>query len=853
MTWTLAIDFGTTATAAAIYDGDVELIQVDGLARLPSLVLLGSDGTPVCGAAAERQAAGAPERVERTPKRRLGDRLLLLGDQAVDPVDLVAAVLQKVAEEARRQQGGTAPDHVVLTHPAAWVGARLAALREASRRAGLGEATLMPEPVAAAVHLADDRIAVGDHVAVYDLGGGTFDAAILRRTAGGFEPVGAPGGDEHLGGEDFDELLYQAVGDVLEARDPERWQLLSSSEERSWLRANAVLRDDVRAAKEALSSTPDYTIYIPVLDEEVRVTREQVEELVRPSLERSVDELVATVERAGLRVSDVKAVYLVGGSSRIPLAARLISERTGLVPLTWGDPKSAVALGAAQRAGSVDVSPVVLRAPDASLPETDAGAAAISPDVAAVPMDTVVPDPPQKRARTLVLSGVALAIVVVLVALVSLGGDDDGGEAAGSTTTTSTTSTTIGPNGEIEFTFPATDREGVQYARVWRHDPTADTLVSELTLTTTGAPSAEIFEVVPKEVASDVSLITFDPQPAEVIAADPVVRHVVEFTGGAPATLRWTVATPADLDADAIKKLATARDAAEDSFLASRGEPVATETTAPPSNEELVIGPRSTTTTARALSGGGSSSGTSGGSVGSGTGGTDGGGVAGGATSDDEPTATPTPAGETATTSTTASPTQPGVTTATTVGRTVAAPSVVNSPLSRDPEGLDFASGVATKVRVTLQWSPPSDDGGQAPTAYKIKCTTMQGSGPYNGADYVPCKGGLDHSTTSGSATSASVVADRIDPGPGTWMKWEIAAVNSGGTGAYRTVQVLVPSVLGLYSWEAWPIVRIVGLDAGGGFATTCGRQPGQMCTQSRVAGSTIASGLSFTMSEQQS
>jgi hypothetical protein len=115
----------------------------------------------------------------------------------------------------------------------------------------------------------------------------------------------------------------------------------------------------------------------------------------------------------------------------------------------------------------------------------------------------------------------------------------------------------------------------------------------------------------------------------------------------------------------------------------------------------------------------------------------------------------------------------------------------------------------------------------------------------------VPCRGGVQHSTTSGFASEASVVEDRIGPGPFTWMKWEVAAVNSAGTGPYRTAQVVVPSVLGLFSWEAWPVVRGVGLDAEGMQSTTCGRTQQQICTQSRPEGAHVASGADLVMAEQ--
>lgn len=829
MSWTLAIDFGTTATAAAVFDGDTELIEVDGLARLPSLVLLGADGVPVVGAAAERQAPGHPDRVERTPKRRLGDRLVLLGDQAVDPVDLVAAVLTRVAEEARRHQGGTEPSEVVLTHPVAWVGARLASLREAARRADLGDVTLVPEPVAAAVHLSDDRISVGDHVAVYDLGGGTFDAAILRRSATGFDPVGAPGGDEHLGGEDFDEMLYDAVGRTVASRDPEGWHNLQTSEDRSWIRANSTLRNEVRAAKEALSTTPEYTIYVPQVDTEVRVTREELEELVRPSLERTVDELVATVERAGLRVNDLKAVYLVGGSSRIPLAARLVSERTGLIPLTWGDPKAAVALGAARRGTTSAAAPVVLGAAPA---HSDSAASRAEASEATTTELAPVADVEERGRRTPLLVGAAiLGVVLLIVAGVAFlrGGDDDGAERRAEAVAASTATTTVAADGEIARSFGVNENDGVRSARSWTYRPSDSTLSNEFTMTNVETAEKVVahFEVVPKEVAPHVDHLTFDPAPTEVVRADPVVRHDLTLAPGASTLLRWTVVLAGPVDVATIESLAAARDAAEQAFHAENAPLVA----AAPGDVVLPAAP--TTTTGSSTGGPGpSSTPTSGTAPSSG----------GGGTTDTTAATSPTP-----TTNATQTTSAPTPTTA-----KLNAPGPLGSLVARDPIGEDYSGGIPQKVRVTLQWSPPSDNGGQAPTSYRIRCTLMYNDpDPAIMAADAPCKGGSEYPAVGGAATSTQVLVDRVVPGPGTWIRWEVAAVNSAGSGALRSAQVVVPNVKGLYTWEAWPVVRGVGLAAGGAPATSCGQPEGSICSQSRVAGTTVSGGVDLLMSEQ--
>jgi actin-like ATPase involved in cell morphogenesis len=574
--WTLAIDFGTTSSSAAVANGGLELVEVAGAPRVPSAVLADRDGSLVAGDIAVRQGAGAPDRVERTPKRRIGDRVVVLGDQQLAPADLAAAVLRLLADEAIRRQGGEAPSEVRLTHPASWAGTRLGVLRDAASRAGLGEVSFVPEPVAAALHYADEQLAVGALVAVYDLGGGTFDTAVLRRTEEGFEVVGPPGGSDRLGGEDFDERLYQHVGAALAAQDGDAWEHLRYSEERPWVRANAALRAEVRAAKEALSSTADYTIYVPApVDAEVRVTREELERLIAGDLERTVDELCATVDRAGVTLDDLAAVYLVGGSSRIPLITRLLADRLGRMPVTWGDPKAVVVLGAAAAgAGAVRAaSPVPApAAAEASADDTavlgaTAAAAPVSPevddtaviDVGPGPVepasedddDLPAPAPVASGGRSRRAAGLAVAALLLVVALVAgviaLTGDDDpdGQVAAEGPDTT----TTLDPDAEpldLARTFdPEGDRELVA-ERTFRFSDDGTEFRNETLLrNATAAPVTRVwFEVVPKELATTVDDVTWSIQPSGIVVEDPVVYFEVELAAGAELTLVWSTPLP---------------------------------------------------------------------------------------------------------------------------------------------------------------------------------------------------------------------------------------------------------------------------------------------------------------------
>src|SRR5664279_1909412 len=193
--WILAIDFGTTATAAAIAipaTGDVQIVHIDGQDQMPSMVFYrarqsGSSGELLVGRAAYNFWPSAPACLERTPKRRIGFDHLRLGEAEVSTTDAIAKVLREVLDAAVRQCGGVSPSEVYLTHPARWVSGdpELAQLSEAGSKAGLATPKFMSEPEAAAVFFASSQLNVGECVAVYDFGGGTLDTAVLKRTQDG--------------------------------------------------------------------------------------------------------------------------------------------------------------------------------------------------------------------------------------------------------------------------------------------------------------------------------------------------------------------------------------------------------------------------------------------------------------------------------------------------------------------------------------------------------------------------------------------------------------------------------------------------------------------------------------------
>ena len=200
----------------------------------------------------------------------------------------------------------------------------------------------------------------GAVVAVYDLGGGTFDAAVLRRTATGFELLGQPEGIEHLGGVDVDAAVFSHVAraldgalDELDVDDPD----VTAAVQR--------LRQECTQAKEALSADTDVTIpvLLPGLTTEVRLTRGELEDLIRPALLDSVAAMRRALRSAGVDVADLHSVLLVGGSSRIPLVSQLVATELGRPVAVDADPKHAVALGAACVAGQAQLTQVIPAVP----------------------------------------------------------------------------------------------------------------------------------------------------------------------------------------------------------------------------------------------------------------------------------------------------------------------------------------------------------------------------------------------------------------------------------------------------------------------------------------------------------
>jgi len=369
----IGIDLGTTNSLVAYVDEATGLPRVipdaEGRPLLPSVVAFTPDGI-VVGEAARRQLARRPADTVYSVKRLMGrghedvkDEMrflpfrivpgeglvkLAVGGREVTPPEVSAAVLKALKERAERHFG-EAIEKAVVTVPAYFNDAQRQATKDAGRIAGLDVVRIVNEPTAASLAYGLQRLSEGV-IAVYDLGGGTFDVSILRVKDGVFEVL-ATNGDTHLGGDDLDRVLalwllediavrHHAELDrdcVDLARDPEAMQELRLAAE---------------AAKIRLSSEERTTLTIPFAGFTYRrdITRAELERLVEPLVTRTLGPCRRALADAGLTPADIDEIVLVGGSTRVPLVRRRVQELFGKAPHSQLNPDEVVALGAAVQA-----------------------------------------------------------------------------------------------------------------------------------------------------------------------------------------------------------------------------------------------------------------------------------------------------------------------------------------------------------------------------------------------------------------------------------------------------------------------------------------------------------------------
>jgi molecular chaperone HscA len=343
----LVVDLGTFHTVAVVRRaGEAPRpLLFDGSPLLPSGVYRDPDGRLTVGRDAERLAAAAPSRYEPYPKRTVDDGSVLLGDGPVPVVELFAAILRRVLAEAALQ--GAEPATVTLTCPADWGPRRREVLLAAARAAGMPPVLLVDEPIAAATYCAEvlrQQIPAGSCLLVFDFGGGTLDVTVVRRDAQGLRVL-AVGGLDDLGGVDVDAALVGHLGQLVSLRAPQLWHRLTHPQGTGDLRDRKAFWDQVRGAKEMLSRASSAPVPLPGSDDAVHLTREELDRIAGPLVDRAVDETRRVLDRAGVIPGTLTGLLLVGGSSRIPLVASRLHARFGVAPTVPEQPELPVAYG----------------------------------------------------------------------------------------------------------------------------------------------------------------------------------------------------------------------------------------------------------------------------------------------------------------------------------------------------------------------------------------------------------------------------------------------------------------------------------------------------------------------------
>ncbi len=380
----IGIDLGTTNSVVAVMEGGEPTVitNLEGARTTPSVVAFQNDGTRLVGAPAKRQAVTNPTNTIASIKRFMGRRHHEVGDEEKQvayklvggPDELVkvdvgekqysapeisAMLLQSLKEAAERYLGETV-DRAVITVPAYFNDAQRQATKDAGAIAGLTVERIINEPTAATLAYGTDKDKEGK-VAVYDLGGGTFDISVLDIGDGVFEVL-ATNGDTHLGGDDFDETLISYVA--------EEFQKAQGIDVRQDPMALQRLKEACEKAKIELSSGTSTDINLPFITADASgpkhlqqtLTRATFESLTIDLVQRSIEPCRKALEDAGLKPSDIDDVLLVGGSTRIPMVVEKVKEFFQREPNKGVNPDEVVALGAAIQGGVLggDVSGVQL-------------------------------------------------------------------------------------------------------------------------------------------------------------------------------------------------------------------------------------------------------------------------------------------------------------------------------------------------------------------------------------------------------------------------------------------------------------------------------------------------------------
>ena len=351
MSRTIGIDLGTTNSCVAVIEGSdpVVIPGPEGGRTTPSVVAFTKDGQRLVGQIAKRQAVTNSERTIQSIKREMGtDRRVKIDGHAYTPQEISAMILQKLKADAEDYLGESVTQ-AVITVPAYFTDAQRQATKDAGRIAGLTVQRIINEPTAAALAYGIDK-ETAQKVMVYDLGGGTFDVSILDINQDVIEVL-ATAGNNRLGGDDFD----QCVSDYL-ISEFKRTEHIDLRRDPTALER---VRDAAEKAKIELSGTQSTSVNLPFLTAgkdgpkhmEITLTRAKFNELTAHLVEQTMGPVRQAIQDAGLSVSDIAKVLLVGGSSRIPAVQEAVRRFTGKEPFKGINPDECVAMGAALQGG----------------------------------------------------------------------------------------------------------------------------------------------------------------------------------------------------------------------------------------------------------------------------------------------------------------------------------------------------------------------------------------------------------------------------------------------------------------------------------------------------------------------
>src|ERR1700760_3105383 len=355
MSRAVGIDLGTTNSVVSVLSGgEPEVIaNSEGSRTTPSVVAFAKNGEVLVGEVAKRQAVTNVDRTIRSVKRHMGDPSwkVDIDGKSYNPQEISARVLQKLKRDAEAYLGETIAD-AVITVPAYFNDAQRQATKEAGQIAGLNVLRIVNEPTAAALAYGLDKGEKEQTILVFDLGGGTFDVSLLEIGDGVIE-VKATSGDNHLGGDDWDDRVVEWLVDKFKASAG-----IDLTKDKMAMQR---LREAAEKAKIELSSSGSTSINLPYitvdadknplfLDEQL--TRAEFQRITQDLLDRTRQPFQSVIKDAGISVSDIDHVVLVGGSTRMPAVTDLVKELTGgKEPNKGVNPDEVVAMGAALQAG----------------------------------------------------------------------------------------------------------------------------------------------------------------------------------------------------------------------------------------------------------------------------------------------------------------------------------------------------------------------------------------------------------------------------------------------------------------------------------------------------------------------